>query len=167
MRVSRRTLTTKYVGSPQLGSRVSASHMASKGHPRCPRGRQSLPDGEAANSSRSDLFPALPRNWTRTNPRGPFWVVGLTRAWSRASSCAAEGRASPLREEREPSPSRMASRNSRSPRGDSRDSERKRPLGRAGRGIPLTPSSSAWKWVISANSPTFSWSSSTSARSFC
>lgn len=66
-----------------------------------------------------------------------------------------------------PSPSRMASCSSRSPRGDSRDSERKRPLGRVGRAIPLPPSSSAWKWVISANSPTFSRSSSTSARSFC
>lgn len=66
-----------------------------------------------------------------------------------------------------PSPSRIASCSSRSPRGDSRDSERKRPLGRVGRDIPLPPSSSAWKWVISANSPTFSCSSSTSARSFC
>lgn len=66
-----------------------------------------------------------------------------------------------------PSPSRMASCSSRSPRGDSRDSERKRPLGRVGRGTPLPPSSSTWKWVISANSPTFSCSSSTSARSFC
>ena len=119
------------------------------------------------------LFPAIPSPWHRAGAQGSC------RLWGWPPPCPCVSRSSHVSVCRDsegtslgsslgaPSPSRMASCSSRSPRGDSRDSERKRPLGRVGRGIPPPPSSSTWKWVISANSPTFSCSSSTSARSFC
>lgn len=119
------------------------------------------------------LFPCLSQHRAHGRPWG---VYGL---WGRHPFCLHVSRSSCVSTVCDhewmsldsslgvPSPSRMASCSSRSPRGDSRDSERKRPLGRVGRGIPQLPFSSTWKWVISANSPTFSCSSSTSARSFC
>lgn len=153
---------------PAHGGSHSHHHGQGKVHERSPRAAQGPVGRQVPISS-----PASPSPAHTAGPRGVYGLWGGHPFCLHASgpSCAATVC------DREwmsldsalgvPSPSRMASCSSRSPRGDSRDSERKRPLGRVGRGIPQLPFSSTWKWVISANSPTFSCSSSTSARSFC